>query len=582
MSFRLAPGAVLFKIAGAILDAVLPLFTVYLAAQTTTELANAYNGDSSAGNRALMLVVAAIAVGLVSVVWSNFNSYAQAMLRYKVELKVSDIMYERFLALDFWRYEDKATADTYDKAKRFSVFYSYVFDQLATILSDIVGMVSAIVALLLVVPWIALIVFVALIPGVYVQFKLSRAQVEQWNKNVTARRAQSNIEWHLLEPKNIVELRLNGIVRFMLDLRAKYRDQDERKRLQFEKNYLGKQIMSSLLESGAELISLIWITLEIITHHQPLGQFVYVQQIVSRAIGSMNSLVRTISNIDEDLAQLFEYQKFMEFPLAKNNDKRVGAVPEVITCDHVSFHYHGTSKKVLHDISLTIKRGQHIAIVGENGAGKSTLIKLLLGLFAPSSGHIRLDGTDLGEYSIDSWHRHLGVLQQSYLEYDFGTIRDNIYYGDVSEPFDHTRYDKSVIQAEAKSFIDDLKHKENTYPAKWIVEDDIEDDELATSLSGGQWQRIALARSFYRDAPIIILDEPTSAIDALAESRIFKRLFEDTSKTIVTISHRLSTVKKADIIHVMEDGRIVETGTHQELVNAKGSYYRLFESQLSE
>lgn len=580
MSFRLAPGAVLFKLAGAVLDAILPLITVYLAAQTTTELARAYAGDNSAGNQALVYVALTIGVGLISVVWNNFNNYIQAILRYRIESRVSDMMYERFLALDFWRYEDKDTADTYDKAKRFSNFYAYVFDQLASIFSGIVGMISAIIALFIVVPWIALVVLVALIPGIYIQFKLSRAQIDLWNKNVTARRAQSSIEWNLLEPKYIAELRLNGVVRYLLDLRNKFRNQDEQKRLKFEKDYLGKQIIGSLLESLAELISLVWIVLEIMKHAQPLGQFVYVQQIVSRAIGSTNSLVRTISNIDEDLAQLFEYQKFMSYPLGNDSHCVLEQAPNSIIFDHVSFHYHGSKKEVLHDISMSIEQGQHIAIVGENGAGKSTIVKLLLGLYRPTKGHVLIDGETLSSFAISSWHRYLGVLQQSFLEYDFGTIRDNIYFGDVSKPFDEVRYQDAIVSAEAKSFIGDLKHGDQTYPSKWIVEDDIEDDERATSLSGGQWQRVALARSFYRDAPIIVLDEPTSAIDALAESRIFKRLFEEKQRTIVTISHRLSTVKKADVIYVIEDGRIVESGSHAELVRQRGAYSRLFASQL--
>lgn len=134
--------------------------------------------------------------------------------------------------------------------------------------------------------------------------------------------------------------------------------------------------------------------------------------------------------------------------------------------------------------------------------------------------------------------------------------------------------------AEATSFIHELKLGDSTYPSKWIVEDDIADDELATSLSGGQWQRVALSRSFYRNAQIVILDEPTSAIYALAESRIFKRLFSDTNRTIIAISHRLSTVMRAETIHVVEKGKIVESGTHNQLVAQRGVYYRLFESQL--
>ncbi|MFZ1812440.1 MAG: ABC transporter ATP-binding protein [Candidatus Saccharimonadales bacterium] len=583
LSFRIAPGAVMMKIGGGILDAVLPLLTTYFAAATTTELANAYNGDLAAGQRALVYVVIAVIIGLFSTVWSSIDSYLQSLLRYRVNAKVSDIMYEKFLALEFWRYEDKATKDTYDKAQRFANFYSYVFDQLTSVFSQLFGVIAAIVALFLFVPWIGLLVLVALAPGMYLQLKLSRAQVDLWNRNLIARRSQSNIEWNLLTPHAITELRINGLVRHLLALRATFREKDELGRLEVEKKFLAKQIMSSILETIAELASLVWITFDIIARHQPLGQFLYVQQIVSRAIGSSNAFISTLTRIDEDIAQMFQYQAFMSYDEAAARSVATIAPPDTIVFDHVSFHYHGSSKTVLHDVNLTIRRGQHIAIVGENGAGKSTLIKLLIGLYEPSKGQVLLDTIPLKDIHYDAWHQYLGLLQQTYLEYDFASLRDNVYFGDVSRPFDADRYHRALRDAEAEVFIDELKHKDQTYASKWITEEDNEDDdERGTTLSGGQSQRLALARSFYRDAPYIVLDEPTSAIDALAESRIFKRLFTRKDKTIITISHRLATVSKADVIYVMENGRIAEQGTHRELIELKGAYCRLFESQLTE
>lgn len=582
LSVKIAPGAVISKLIGAVLDAVLPIVTTYFAAMTTTELANAYNGDDSAGSRALLYVVITVCLGLLRIAWGSIDNYLQVTLRYKVNAKVSDIMYEKFLALDFWRYEDKSTKDTYDKAQQFANFYAYVFDQLASIFSQFIGMVMAVVALFLVVPWVAVVVIIALVPGMYLQLKLSRAQVSLWNDNLTARRSQSNIEWRMLQPDSITELRVNGLVRHLLKLRATFRDKDELQRLKLEKKFLSKQIGSSFLEAMAEMVSLVWVTFEIIGHRQPLGQFLYVQQIVGRAIGSSNSFISSLARIDEDIAQMFEYQAFMSYPDARKRTSTLPGVPNTITFDQVSFHYHGSSRTVLKDISFVVERGKHIALVGENGAGKSTLIKLLIGLYEPTKGEVRIDEQPLRDITHESWHQYIGLLQQNYLEFDFATLRDNVYFGDVSEPFDETRYQEALNDAEATTFIRELKYQDKTYASKWITEDDAEDTEMGTTLSGGQSQRLALARSFYRDAPYIVLDEPTSAIDALAESRIFKRLFAARDKTIIAISHRLSTVMKADEIIVLEEGRIVERGTHAQLVKARGAYYHLFEAQITE
>jgi len=311
---------------------------------------------------------------------------------------------------------------------------------------------------------------------------------------------------------------------------------------------------------------------------QPIGQFLYVQQVVSRAIGGANGFVSQLSTIDEDLANLFDYEAFMELPTEMIGKQPLLTVPQKIEIRGVSFAYPGTDKKVLNNIDLTIERNQHIAIVGENGAGKSTLIKLIADLYAPVKGDIFLDSMNMRDVNVANWHSYLGVLQQDFIHYGFATARDNIVFGDVSKPFDEKRLDQAMDLAEARGFINKLPKKLDSYVNNWMEDDD---GNQGTRLSGGQWQRLALARNFYRDAPIIILDEPTSAIDAIAEARIFKRLFAEKNRTLITISHRMTTVQKADVIIVMDGGRIVERGTHAELVKLRGLYYRMFESQLT-
>jgi ATP-binding cassette subfamily B protein/ATP-binding cassette subfamily C protein len=231
---------------------------------------------------------------------------------------------------------------------------------------------------------------------------------------------------------------------------------------------------------------------------------------------------------------------------------------------------------VLHDISLRIQANEHVAVVGENGAGKSTLIKLITGIYEPTEGEVLLDNEPLREFDISSWHRQLAVLKQDFTRYLFASAHDNIAFGDVSK-HDEKELDNALIAAEAKTFIEKLPRGLESYLYNWM-----EDSEgnKGVEISGGQWQRVALARNFYRDAPIIILDEPTSAIDALAETRIFERLFKHRDKTIITVSHRLTTVKKADMIYMMEDGRIVEQGNYAELLEKRGEFYKMFEAQL--
>lgn len=577
LSFRIAPGAVLFKLSGAVIDAVLPIVTTYFAARTTTELVAAFGGDEAAGRQALVYVVITALLGLLMTVWSSIDSYIQAKMRYVVESAVSDRMYSNFLALDFWRYDDKDTADLYDRAIKFSQFFAFVFDRIASIISQLIGVVAAVIALALFVPWLALAVFVAIVPGIYVQFRLSRKQIAHWNENVEIRRAQNLLEWHLSRPEYMAELRLYGMVNFLLRHRRKLRDKDEKGRIDFERTFMPLRVLSDILEALTELGALVWITLQIIAREQPVGQFLYVQQVVSRAIRSASSFINTLSQIDEDIANLFDYEQFMQLPAMTGGDRKLTEPPREITFDDVTFAYPGSDKPALAGVSFTISANQHIAIVGENGAGKSTLIKLLTGLYRPTSGRVLLDGVDLADYDIASWHAHLGVLQQEFIHYNFATAADNVRFGAVDSPHSPERMQEAMKAAEADKFVAKLPQGPATYVNTWMEDDQ---GNKGVELSGGQWQRLALARDFYRGAPIIILDEPTSAIDALAESRIFERLFADKQRTVVTISHRLSTVRKADVILMLEEGAVAERGTHAELVALDGKYVRMFRSQL--
>lgn len=579
LSFKTAPSAVSFKLFGAVINAVLPIVTTYYAALTTTALVGAYAGKAGADRAALEYVIITAVLGLVMTIWHSLDNYVQAKMRYMVEARVSDQMYERFLSLDFWRYDDKDTADMYDRAMQFSNFFAYVFDRLADIVSNLISMVTAILALAVFMPWLAVAVFVALTPGVFIQFGLSRKQIAHWNENVDVRRARSLLEWHLNQPRGIAELRLYGMVKFMLSHRRILRDTDEKNRIEFERKYIPARLATDALEAVTEFGALVWVTLQIIARAQPVGQFIYVQQIVSRAMTSASSFVSTLGNIDEDIANLFDYEQFMALPAGITGDKVLTEAPKSITINHVAFHYPNSNTKVLDDISIVIEAGQRIALVGENGAGKSTLIKLLTGLYQPSEGSILLDDTPLQEYSIASWHRQLGVLQQDFIYYNFATAGDNVRFGMVDSEHTASRLDAALKQAEAKDFVAKLPRDVDTYVDPWM--EDAKGNK-GVNLSGGQWQRLALARDFYRNAPIIILDEPTSAIDAAAEARIFNRLFALHDRTVIAISHRLSTVKKADIVYMLKDGKVIETGTYADLLAAKGPFYKMFEAQITD
>ena len=578
LAYKAAPLALYIRIADIIIGAAIPLVLTILASQTATSLVDLYNGVEGALPLSITLVVATTLVGLLLIMWSNISSYLDRIIRFKVELGISTSMYLRFAQLDFWRYDDKDTIDTYDKAVRFSDLFAYTYATIGRIVSDIVAVIVSVVALVFINPFIALIVLIAVIPGIIVQVTLARKQAAHWDAHISHRRESNYIEYNLLQPTAISELRIYNIASFLLDRRKQLIKADEKGSLQIEKQSLKWQLLSSGILGVAEIVSLVWIVLLIAAKEQAVGQFIFVQQMVSRALSSATAMASSLGRLDEDLANLSDYDTFMNIPLQESDKPLLGSVAS-IRIENLSFTYPNASRETLKDISFDVPIGSHIAIVGENGAGKSTLIKLILGLYNPSKGHILINDNDLSSFDPLSWHNNLGVLQQDFIRYQTSTIRENITYGNtrIRHSTDSRTHD-AMIDSDAKGFVDKLPKGLDTRASSWYLE---ENDNEAAMLSGGQWQRIALARNFYRRAPIIILDEPTSAIDAIAESKIFKRLLSHRKdQTVITISHRLTTVQKADMIIVLKDGEVAEMGTHAELVTRQGEYMRMFEEQL--
>jgi ATP-binding cassette subfamily B protein len=247
-------------------------------------------------------------------------------------------------------------------------------------------------------------------------------------------------------------------------------------------------------------------------------------------------------------------------------------IQQGIVFDRVSFQYPtGTNRMALQGISLAIRPGDIIALVGENGSGKTTIVKLLCRLYDLTNGAITIDGMDLREFRTGALRREIGVIFQDFARYNL-TAKENIGLGNIHLPADMDRIRNAAKRSGADKVISELKHDYDTVLGKWF-----EDGE---ELSFGEWQKVALARAFIRDAQVIVLDEPTSSMDAKAEYEIFKKFREMTAgKTTIIISHRFSTVRMADSIYVLNNGKIVESGSHEDLIALKGKYATMFEMQ---
>ena len=298
-------------------------------------------------------------------------------------------------------------------------------------------------------------------------------------------------------------------------------------------------------------------------------------QAFQRGQAFLQQVLGGIAGLYEDNLFLSHLDAFMDLEPKVVTPALPKAVPrplqEGLTFDQVDFTYPTGTREVLKDISLTIRPGEHVALVGVNGSGKTTLAKLICRLYDPTRGTIRLDGIDLRDFDTQALRREIGVILQDYAQYHL-TARENIWLGNIDLGVEEERIVEASKQAGADAVIAGLPKGYNTTLGKWFEEGE--------ALSIGEWQKIALARAYLRDAQILILDEPTSSMDAHAEYEVFKKFTRlSEGRTTLLISHRLSTVRMADRIFVMEAGRIVECGTHDALLNQGGKYRNLFETQ---
>ncbi|MFC1727067.1 ABC transporter ATP-binding protein [Patescibacteria group bacterium] len=307
-----------------------------------------------------------------------------------------------------------------------------------------------------------------------------------------------------------------------------------------------------------------------------LGQFALIFSQTYNLATSSEDILNQYSSISARNKHLDLFFKFLETKRKVSLPKspkpmRKKPYPPIIEFNNVSFRYPGTKRDILRGFNLTINSGEKIALVGENGAGKTTLIKLLLRFHDVINGEVLINGMNIKELDLDEWHKLTGALFQDFIKYQF-TFKENVYFGDLEESGNMKLFTKSIEGSGASTYLGKLPKGESQVLGKMF--------EGGIDLSGGQWQKLALARAFFRNAPILVLDEPTSAIDAKAEYEIFQKVQKlQKDKTVMIISHRFSTVRNADRILVLNEGRIIEEGDHKELMKKKGLYEELFTLQ---
>jgi ATP-binding cassette subfamily B protein len=542
---------------------VLPIATVYLTKPVVDSVA--------AGKMRQVLLYGALIAGvlLLTELLSGADKWIRGIQAELLKDHISSLIHTKSVEADLAFYE---SAEYYDRLHRARDESSYrpltLLESMGSAVQN--GITLAAMAAVLV-PfglWLPAALFLSTLPALYVVARFTLKQHRLWEENTAGERRSWYYDWVLTSGETAAEVRL-----FNLGDHFKTLYQALRRSLRGERLKLARN--ESLAELGAGLAglvltggSLLWMANRVMTGALTLGDLALFYQAFNKGQTLMRSLLQNVGHMYSNslfLGNLFEFLALepkivdpvqpVHFPSSLRNS---------ITFDNVTFQYPGSERYALRNFSLTLPAGRITAIVGANGAGKSTLIKLLCRFYDPEQGRVCFDGIDVRRMPVNELRRAVTVLFQQPVHYN-ATVAENISLGDIERKPSAEEIQEAAIAAGAITPVLGLKQGYDTQLGKWF--------QNGEELSVGEWQRIALARAFLRKSPVLLLDEPTSAMDSWAEADWIERLRDNTrGRTVLIITHRFTTAMWADTIHVILDGKIVESGTHAELVARRGVY----------
>jgi ATP-binding cassette subfamily B protein len=516
-----------------------------------------------------------IASSLLPAVFISIQSYLNKVQGNEILQYTEKLQFEKMDELDIGTVEQPEFQDMLERVNQrgWNAMMS-IISNVTNSFRQIVALIVATVSLLVLSPLVLVIIFITTTPTYLLEKKNAEMSADLW-KSFSETRRRWNSKTTAINNKNIlIELKNFKLVSVFW---SKWQSAINVYHLQakdLNKKTAINEVGATVLLSIGYAVAFVLIMLKVYSGALLIGSLVYSFSVISRFQSALQVLFENFGRISEHKKNFDSFIDLFEMkPLIVSGGIGITAEQfEILELKNVSFSYPSSPKKVIENVSLNISKGRNLAIVGLNGAGKTTLIKLILRVYDPTEGEILVNGVNLKEYDLDAWKRCLGILLQDYWSYNEETISENIMFGDM------TKQDQAIVELTAKEttadeYIQELPEKYNQKVGTEF--------KGGIELSKGQKQKLALARVFYRNAPIMILDEPTAAIDALSEDTIFKNLKNNhANQTRIIISHKFSNVRDADHIILIEHGKIIEQGNHEKLMKKrKGKYKELFNLQ---
>ncbi len=502
-------------------------------------------------------------------------SFIDSLLSERLSNSASVKLMQHAASLDLAQFEDAGFQDQLDRARHQTSSGMTLMTQVFNQLQDIITVTSFAVGLLVYAPWVTLLLVVALLPAFMGEAHFNAAGYAMDFLRTPDRREVDYLRQTASSIETAKEVKLFNLSDMLIERYQQLTALIYNSHRSLALRRAGWGTLFSLVGTAGNYFAYGSIVLATVSGHFTVGELTFLVASFQRLRGLLEGLLASFSSIGgqalylKDLFSFFDLRPKIVSPMRP----RAFPVPMArgITFENVGFKYPGSERWIMRHLNLTLKPGETVALVGENGAGKTTLVKLLARLYDPSEGRILLDGHDLRDYGIADLRSRFGVIFQDFVRYNF-TVSDNVAVGDMTARHDELRIRRAVMRAQAEGLVNKLANGYQQMIGKRFRD--------GVDLSGGEWQKIAIARAYMRKAEVLILDEPTAALDARSEYEVFQK-FKDLSsgKTTIFISHRFSSVRMADRILVFAGGKLEAEGTHEELLAERGRYAELFELQ---
>jgi ATP-binding cassette subfamily B protein len=577
--WRAAPGLTAWWGVLLLVQALLPVALVYLTKLLVDDLATVVRGGGGLAQvqRPLLLAAALAGVLVLTEVLQAVGRWLRAAQAEVVKDHLAALVHEKAVAVDLAYYESAAYFDQLHLI-RYDIYHRPValVENVGSLLQNAITLVAMLVVLVRFGVWVPLALLVSTLPALWVVVRYAVRQHEWRLRTTEAERRAFYYDWLMTSREHAEEVRL-----FDLGERLRRRFAELRQGLRLERVRLARDEGLSGLAAGAGALAiagaaLAWMVWRALRGQVTLGELAMFYQAFSQGQRLLRSLLDNVGQIYSNslfLGSLFGFLEIEPRVVSPPQPAALAAVAApAIRFRGVTFRYPSSDRDALRNFDLEIPAGRMTALVGPNGAGKSTLIKLLCRFYDPLDGTIEVDGVDLRRFDLEELRRLVTALFQQPAHYS-ATLRENIGLGDVSLPADDGRVAGAARGAGADEAAARLAHGYDTMLGTWFAG--------GTEVSVGEWQRIALARAYFRDAPVVLLDEPTSAMDSWAENQWLDRFRALVAgRTALVISHRFTTAMRADVIHVMEEGRVIESGSHAELLARGGKYAASWNAQM--